>query len=163
MARFSLAYVHTLLSLRLPSLALSSLNEQGTSVNQVKTELGELVPFLVEAKSSVRYESARDAWASVWENIGKTLVRSCWINFDWCFSSAGSAFLNRPPHPAPGAAEIATSPTHPRFGTTDDHARSLRPVRTVLHTKTRRSSEEAGILRGGAEGVETRRLAETGE
>ncbi|GFZ47135.1 hypothetical protein JCM24511_04878 [Saitozyma sp. JCM 24511] len=68
-----LAYVHTLLSFRLPSLSRAHLDSQAVSGDEVKEELGHVVPFLLEPRSTVRYESARDAWAAVWEAIGSGL------------------------------------------------------------------------------------------
>ena len=70
----SLAYLHTLLSFRLPSLATAHLADQDISLEEVKKEMGILTPFLVEPKSTVRHESIRDAWGDVWEKIGKDLV-----------------------------------------------------------------------------------------
>lgn len=67
----SMAYIHTLLSLRLPSLAPEYLSYQDLDPGEVKRELGDLVPFLLDPASSVRYESARAAWGAVWEAIGQ--------------------------------------------------------------------------------------------
>ena len=74
-ARISMAYLHILLSFRLPSLSLSHLADQGISPDEIKSELGELVPFLVEPRSTVRHDTARQAWTSVWEFIGESPVR----------------------------------------------------------------------------------------
>ena len=75
MREFSIAYLHTLLSLRLPSLSPTHLASQNLSAVDVQSEFGQLVPFVVESKSTVRFETARDAWASVWEAIGREAVR----------------------------------------------------------------------------------------
>jgi len=63
----SVAYVHTLLSLRLPSL--SSTYVDNSERKHIKAELLALLPFLAP-RSTVRYESAREAWGSVWERVG---------------------------------------------------------------------------------------------
>ncbi|WVR08939.1 hypothetical protein IAU60_005998 [Kwoniella sp. DSM 27419] len=65
-----IAYFHTLLSLRLPSLDPVYLAEAGVDSSEVKRFIGQLVPFLVEPKSTVRHESLSSAWGSVWEVIG---------------------------------------------------------------------------------------------
>ncbi|BEJ11754.1 hypothetical protein CspHIS471_0202140 [Cutaneotrichosporon sp. HIS471] len=65
-----MAYVHTLMSLRLPSLAPEYLTAAGVGVEEVRDELAHLLPFLAE-RSTVRYESVRDAWAAVWEAMDK--------------------------------------------------------------------------------------------
>lgn len=72
----SIAYVHTLLSSRLPSLSPIHLTSQDLETLEIKTSLGELVPFLVVPKSTVRYESIGSAWGNVWEAIGSEMV-SC--------------------------------------------------------------------------------------
>lgn len=64
-----MAYIHTLLSLRLPSLAPPYLSAQSIPPQEAKDELASLLPFLAD-KSTVRYASARDAWGAVWEAIG---------------------------------------------------------------------------------------------
>jgi hypothetical protein len=69
-----LAYLHTLLSLRLPSLDNRYLKEGKLSVADVKAEIDALVPFLSDQKSTVRYGSVREAWEAVWGTIGETLV-----------------------------------------------------------------------------------------
>lgn len=66
----SLAYTSTLLSFRLPSLSEEYLAEQRVGTVEVKDELQSLLPFL-EARSTVRYESARAAWGAVWERVGR--------------------------------------------------------------------------------------------
>ncbi|KAK8844066.1 hypothetical protein IAR55_006860 [Kwoniella newhampshirensis] len=65
-----LAYVHTLLSFRLPSLDPTYLSAQEVESAGLKGYLGQLVPFLVDAKSTVRHETLSFAWGSVWEIIG---------------------------------------------------------------------------------------------
>jgi hypothetical protein len=50
------------------------LSSQDVGVEEIKEELGKLLPFLVEPKSTVLYESVRDTWAAVWERIGQELV-----------------------------------------------------------------------------------------
>lgn len=59
----------------------------------VKAEFGELLPFLSDPKSSVRYESARQSWSAIWENIGNTLVS---IHHD---SANGADQLRQPSKP----------------------------------------------------------------
>lgn len=66
----SMAYVHVLMSLRLPSLDPEYLTAADVSKEEVRDELTDLLPFLAE-RSTVRYESARDAWGAVWEAMGK--------------------------------------------------------------------------------------------
>ena len=66
---FSLAYLHILLSLRLPSLSQTYLSEQEVTVEEVMEEIRTFAPFLVEARSTVRYASVRQAWSSVWESV----------------------------------------------------------------------------------------------
>ncbi|KIR99920.1 hypothetical protein L804_02556 [Cryptococcus deuterogattii 2001/935-1] len=68
-----IAYVHTLLSFRLPSLSPTHLTSQDLETLDIKTSLGELVPFLVVPKSTVRYESIGSAWGNVWEAIGSEI------------------------------------------------------------------------------------------
>ncbi|BEI81051.1 hypothetical protein CcaverHIS002_0202110 [Cutaneotrichosporon cavernicola] len=65
-----MAYVHALMSLRLPSLAPEYLTAAGVGVEEVRDELARLLLFLAE-RSTVRYESVRDAWAAVWEAMDK--------------------------------------------------------------------------------------------
>lgn len=74
----SIAYIHTLLSFRLPSLSPTHLASQDLETLDIKTCLGELVPFLFDPKSTVRYESIGSAWGAVWEFIGSEMV-SCVI------------------------------------------------------------------------------------
>ncbi|CAK9782884.1 hypothetical protein CC85DRAFT_240382 [Cutaneotrichosporon oleaginosum] len=62
-----MAYVHTLLSFRLPSLAPEYLEGE---VESVRAELARLLPFLAE-RSTVRYDNARAAWGAVWEAMGE--------------------------------------------------------------------------------------------
>ncbi|WVQ81383.1 hypothetical protein IAT38_003507 [Cryptococcus sp. DSM 104549] len=69
----SLAYVHTFLSFRLPSLSPTYISAQQLEVADLKSYLGQIVPFLVEPKSTVRYESLGEAWGSVWEAIGRDM------------------------------------------------------------------------------------------
>lgn len=65
----SIAYIHTLLSLRLPSLAPVYLQAQAVSQSEALDELTSLLPVLAD-RSTVRYTSVRDAWDAVWEAIG---------------------------------------------------------------------------------------------
>ncbi|KAL1411161.1 hypothetical protein Q8F55_002111 [Vanrija albida] len=65
-----LAYLHTLLSFRLPSLDSAYLAAAGVDPEDVKAEIAALVPFLTSAKSTTRYTSAQEAWGAVWEGIG---------------------------------------------------------------------------------------------
>ncbi|OCF39565.1 hypothetical protein I317_06627 [Kwoniella heveanensis CBS 569] len=65
-----IAYIHTLLSYRLPSLDATYLATGTTGRIHIRTYIGRLVPFLVEPRSTVRYESLGAAWGSVWEIIG---------------------------------------------------------------------------------------------
>ncbi|WVQ93073.1 hypothetical protein IAU59_000137 [Kwoniella sp. CBS 9459] len=78
-----IAYVHTLLSFRLPSLDSlylatvdkSSTTENNTDTNngaavEISKQIGDLVPFLTDPRSTVRYESLGAAWGSVWEIVG---------------------------------------------------------------------------------------------
>lgn len=67
----SLAYLHVLLSFRLPSLSPEHLTSQQVSPQEVKQEVAHLVPFLVDQKSTVRHLSARDAWSAVWDAIAQ--------------------------------------------------------------------------------------------
>nr|XP_031861499.1 uncharacterized protein CI109_003103 [Kwoniella shandongensis]KAA5528571.1 hypothetical protein CI109_003103 [Kwoniella shandongensis] len=64
-----IAYLHTLLSFRLPSLDSSFISAQELDASELKTYIGQLVPFLVDAKSTVRHETFSSAWGSVWEVI----------------------------------------------------------------------------------------------
>lgn len=68
-----IAYIHTLLSFRLPSLSPTHLASQDLETLDIKTCLGELVPFLIDPKSTVRYESIGSAWGAVWESIGSEM------------------------------------------------------------------------------------------
>ncbi|BEJ04400.1 hypothetical protein CcaverHIS641_0202170 [Cutaneotrichosporon cavernicola] len=70
-----MAYVHALMSLRLPSLAPEYLTAAGVGVEEVRDELARLLLFLAE-RSTVRYESVRDAWAAVWEAMDKGEVHT---------------------------------------------------------------------------------------
>jgi hypothetical protein len=71
----SVAYLHTLLSFRLPSLEDHYLRDSGVEVAEIKTELSRLVPFLVDQKSTIRYTTPREAYSSIWERIGEGQVR----------------------------------------------------------------------------------------
>lgn len=71
----SAAYLHTLLSFRLPSLDNHYLKNSGIEATEIKTELSRLVPFLVGQKSTIRYTTTREAYSSVWERIGEGQVR----------------------------------------------------------------------------------------
>lgn len=63
-----MAYLHTLLSFRLPSLAEEYLKQQRVQSQEVRHELVDLAPFLKEG-SVVRYESLSAAYGSVWDSI----------------------------------------------------------------------------------------------
>lgn len=65
-----MAYLHTLLSFRLPSLSEDYLKQQRVETGEVREELAELAPFLKEG-SIVRYESLSAAYGSVWEAIAQ--------------------------------------------------------------------------------------------
>lgn len=67
-ANDSVAYVHTLLSFRLPSLAEEYLKQQRVDPKEVRGELVDLAPFLKEG-SVVRYESLSAAYGSVWDSV----------------------------------------------------------------------------------------------
>lgn len=71
----SIAYLHTLLSFRLPSLDQIYLNESGIEIAEIKSEISRLVPFLVDQKSIIRYSNAREAYSSIWEGLGADQVR----------------------------------------------------------------------------------------
>ncbi|OWZ74316.1 hypothetical protein AYX14_00256 [Cryptococcus neoformans] len=68
-----IAYIHALLSFRLPSLSSTHLASQDLETLDIRTCLGELVPFLADPKSTVRYESIGSAWGNVWESIGSEM------------------------------------------------------------------------------------------
>ncbi|KAK4685742.1 hypothetical protein P7C73_g4402, partial [Tremellales sp. Uapishka_1] len=68
-----LAYIHTMLSLRLPSLSPEHLIAQSVHVAELKDDIGRLVPFLQDVKSTVRHGTLREAWSSPWEAIGEDL------------------------------------------------------------------------------------------
>ncbi|WRT69223.1 uncharacterized protein IL334_006207 [Kwoniella shivajii] len=65
-----IAYLHTLLSFRLPALSYAYLQESDISPQEMKEYLGQLVPFLVQPKSTTRYENLSSAWGDVWDKIG---------------------------------------------------------------------------------------------
>lgn len=65
-----MAYLHTLLSFRLPSLATEYLQQQRVQTSEVREELMDLLPFLREG-STVRYESLSSAYGSVWDAIAE--------------------------------------------------------------------------------------------
>ncbi|OCF79062.1 hypothetical protein I204_01006 [Kwoniella mangroviensis CBS 8886] len=64
-----IAYLHTLLSFRLPSLSSNYLQQANITPQEVKEYIGKLVPFLIDPKSTVRYENPSSAWGKVWDNI----------------------------------------------------------------------------------------------
>lgn len=70
----SLAYLHTLLAFRLPSLDQYYLTDAGVGFADVKAEIGRLAPFLGDQKSTTRFTTAREAYSSVWEKIGQSDV-----------------------------------------------------------------------------------------
>ena len=67
----SVAYLHTLLSFRLPSLENHYLKDSSIEATEIKTELSRLVPSLVDQKSTIRYTTTREAYSSIWERIGE--------------------------------------------------------------------------------------------
>ncbi|WWC63867.1 uncharacterized protein I303_106472 [Kwoniella dejecticola CBS 10117] len=69
-----IAYLHTLLSFRLPSLSLDYLHEADILPQEIKEFIGKSLPFLIDQKSTVRYENIPSAWGSVWDKI--TLEKS---------------------------------------------------------------------------------------
>jgi len=71
----SVAYLHILLSFRLPSLDNHYLKDSGIEATEIKTELSRIVPFLVDQKSTIRYTTTREAYSSIWERIGDGEVR----------------------------------------------------------------------------------------
>ena len=98
----SLAYTHTLLSFRLPSLSEDDLAFQAVEREEIRSEIGDLVPFLIESKSTVRYTSTREAWTAIWDRIGgqvsfpsrklliframSHLIKSCYFD-SWRYSA----------------------------------------------------------------------------
>ncbi|WWD06906.1 hypothetical protein V865_005003 [Kwoniella europaea PYCC6329] len=71
-----IAYLHTLLSFRLPSLSSDHLQQANVTPQEVKEYIGKLVPFLIDPKSTVRYENPSSAWGNVWDNIVEDLPTS---------------------------------------------------------------------------------------
>ncbi|ODN80965.1 hypothetical protein L202_03077 [Cryptococcus amylolentus CBS 6039] len=69
----SMAYLHTLLSYRLPSLHPTHLKSQDVEASELKSYFNLLTPFLVEPKSTTRHESLGSAWGSVWEAISSDM------------------------------------------------------------------------------------------
>ena len=61
--------------MRLPCLSPSHLDNQLVANGELKLEFSTLVPFLIDAKSTIRYGSVREAWEAVWEMIGASMVR----------------------------------------------------------------------------------------
>lgn len=82
----SIAYIHILLAFRLPSLDTFYLTDAGVDPKEVKLQLDYLLPFLKDAKSTLRYESVRDAYSSVRERLNIDQVCSS-------FSLAGTPSL----------------------------------------------------------------------
>jgi hypothetical protein len=98
----SVSYLHTLLSFRLPSLDGTHLKDSGVEIADVQTEIGRLVPFLVDPKSTIRYTTTREAYSSIWERIGSDeVVRFIWVQlWEWKLIDSGEAEY-RDPAPAP--------------------------------------------------------------
>ena len=71
-----MAYLHTLLSFRLPSLDEIYVRDSDVAASDIKSELSRLVPFLVDQKSTIRYTTTREAYTSTWEQIGADRVSS---------------------------------------------------------------------------------------
>ncbi|WVQ73782.1 hypothetical protein IAR50_003362 [Cryptococcus sp. DSM 104548] len=69
----SMAYLHTLLSYRLPSLHPIYQRSQDVEASELKAYFGLLVPFLVDPRSTTRHESLGSAWGSVWEAISSDM------------------------------------------------------------------------------------------
>lgn len=66
----SFAYLHVLLSSRLPSLDPSYTTTHQLSREEIKAELSALLPFLADPRSTVRHDALRPAYLSVWEILG---------------------------------------------------------------------------------------------
>ncbi|WWC91059.1 uncharacterized protein L201_006000 [Kwoniella dendrophila CBS 6074] len=64
-----IAYIHILLSYRIPSLSPEYLRASDISSQEIKDNINELLPFLVNPKSTTRYENISSAWGSVWDKI----------------------------------------------------------------------------------------------
>lgn len=71
-----MAYIHVCLSFRLPSLDTLYLEKEQISPSIVKADLGRLLPFLVDSKSTLRYTSVREAYSAIWEKLGDDLNNS---------------------------------------------------------------------------------------
>lgn len=71
-ANRSIAYIHVLLSNRLPLLSESYLSSPHFSTSELRSDFTTLIPFLSDQKSTVRYNTAREAYSAVWEVIGIT-------------------------------------------------------------------------------------------
>lgn len=71
----SLAYTQVLLSLALPSLGhvwtTQGTSHHGPCPEILSDEILRLLPFLADAKSTVRYISVREAWEDVWTRSGE--------------------------------------------------------------------------------------------
>ncbi|WWC72945.1 uncharacterized protein I206_106909 [Kwoniella pini CBS 10737] len=66
-----IAYLHTLLSFRLPSLSPEYIQDADVTVQEIKEYIGQLIPFLIDQKSTVRYENLSSAWGSIWDKINQ--------------------------------------------------------------------------------------------
>jgi hypothetical protein len=95
----SMAYIHVLMSLRLPSLDPEHLTAADVSKEEVRDDLTDLLPFLAE-RSTVRYESTRDAWGAVWEAMGKGEVSTLMFLLDTVAGLLHPPITTDPPHVA---------------------------------------------------------------
>lgn len=153
----SLAYVHLLLSYRLPSMDPTFLGQQGVTADELKTDLAALVPFLVDPKSTVRYESVRQAWTAVWENLQAMMLvraqhdfrghRRLFVLDSPVVRNPGhTAKLSRPPSIDPCAK---TAPSAHNDRPSAPPSCHLRPVLSVQRRAGRPGSSEISFLRGG--------------
>ncbi len=157
----SLAYLHTLLSLRLPSLSPSHLSHQDVSAGEVKREMGSSVTFLIEPTSIIRYGSAREAWGGIWEAIGKEVVRPSHTQRSSLTDAAECSALYWHPRPASRSDCESLASTYPRNGRSQNHAGAFRSVPLICCPESGTSLEEAFVLHCCAETVEAGGLAET--
>lgn len=72
----SVGYIHVLLAFRLPSFDSFYLIDADIHPNEVKQQLDNFLPFLMNHKSTLRYDNIRDAYSSVWERLGTVDVGS---------------------------------------------------------------------------------------
>jgi hypothetical protein len=92
------AYLHTLLSFRLPSLDETYLKDSEVEAAEIKAEISRLVPFLVDQKSTIRYTTTREAYSSIWERIGANQVSIQTPNFGGLLTLSGTFAHPRNPH-----------------------------------------------------------------